>query len=114
MADLPPIIRFARRLSRALLGDPVRCLGRACTMANGIFRQPPRRLPRARDNGLAVVLITNAPRPSADVVAQIASLGVPDGRLGPRRHLRRRDPRPDRRRPAQDLPYRPRPRLHAL
>ncbi|MBI1621133.1 TIGR01459 family HAD-type hydrolase [Aquamicrobium zhengzhouense] len=35
-------------------------------------------LQRARDAGLPVVLITNAPRPSPDVREQIASLGVPD------------------------------------
>jgi HAD superfamily hydrolase (TIGR01459 family) len=34
-------------------------------------------LAAARRHGLAVVLITNAPRPSPDVVAQLATLGVP-------------------------------------
>ena len=34
---------------------------------------------RAREQGLAVVLITNAPRPSPDVVEQLKSLGVPAG-----------------------------------
>ena len=47
-------------------------------MACAPFRPPPSALPRARDKGLAVVLITNAPRPSPDVVAQLTSLGVPD------------------------------------
>jgi HAD superfamily hydrolase (TIGR01459 family) len=35
-------------------------------------------LQRARQKGLPVILITNAPRPSPDVREQIASLGVPD------------------------------------
>jgi len=34
-------------------------------------------LARAREKGLAVVLITNAPRPGPDVVEQFKSLGVP-------------------------------------
>jgi HAD superfamily hydrolase (TIGR01459 family) len=34
-------------------------------------------LARARDRGLAVVLITNAPRPAGEVVAQLEVLGVP-------------------------------------
>lgn len=35
-------------------------------------------LTRARQAGLCVVLITNAPRPAPDVAAQLAALGVPD------------------------------------
>jgi HAD superfamily hydrolase (TIGR01459 family) len=35
-------------------------------------------LARAREKGLAVVLITNAPRPHRGVAAQLAALGVPD------------------------------------
>lgn len=35
-------------------------------------------LTRAREAGIPVVLITNAPRPSPDVVAQLRLLGVPD------------------------------------
>src|SRR5215510_13713185 len=34
-------------------------------------------LARARDSGLAVVLITNAPRPAREVIAQLELLGVP-------------------------------------
>jgi HAD superfamily hydrolase (TIGR01450 family) len=34
-------------------------------------------LARARERGLAVVLITNAPRPAPEVIAQLQSLGVP-------------------------------------
>ena len=35
-------------------------------------------LVRAREKGLAVILITNAPRPHGPVEAQLAALGVPD------------------------------------
>ena len=35
-------------------------------------------LTRAREKGLAVILITNAPRPHGPVEAQLAALGVPD------------------------------------
>jgi HAD superfamily hydrolase (TIGR01459 family) len=42
------------------------------------FAQPAAALKAAREKGLAVVLITNAPRPSAGVIAQLASLGVPE------------------------------------
>ncbi|WP_315920512.1 TIGR01459 family HAD-type hydrolase [Mesorhizobium sp. SP-1A] len=36
-------------------------------------------LKRAREAGLAVVLITNSPRRSADVIAQMRVIGVPEG-----------------------------------
>lgn len=36
-------------------------------------------LAAARQLGLAVILITNAPRPSGDVIPQLRALGVPDG-----------------------------------
>ncbi|MGE0502876.1 MAG: TIGR01459 family HAD-type hydrolase [Rhizobiaceae bacterium] len=36
-------------------------------------------LSAARDRGLAVVLVTNAPRPAPDVVAQLRAIGIPDG-----------------------------------
>lgn len=35
-------------------------------------------LAEARSNGLAVILITNSPRPRGDVAAQLVGLGVPD------------------------------------
>ena len=54
----------------------------------------------ARRHGLAAVLLTNAPRPSPDGVAQLKRLAVRTA-LGRGRHLRRRDPRPDRGRPAK-------------
>jgi HAD superfamily hydrolase (TIGR01459 family) len=46
---------------------------------NGVraFGEASAALSRARDKGLAVVLITNAPRPHPDVEAQLAALGVP-------------------------------------
>ena len=48
-------------------------------MHNGIraFDEASDALIRARKNGLAVVLITNAPRPFPQVEAQLAALGVP-------------------------------------
>ena len=36
-------------------------------------------LEQARAEGLAVVMITNSPRLSADVIAQMRLIGVPDG-----------------------------------
>lgn len=36
-------------------------------------------LARARAKGLAVILITNSPRPRKDVAAQLVALGVPEG-----------------------------------
>lgn len=36
-------------------------------------------LKRAREAGLAVVLITNSPRRGGDVIAQMGAIGVPDG-----------------------------------
>jgi HAD superfamily hydrolase (TIGR01459 family) len=46
---------------------------------NGVraFSEAAAALERARAKGLAVVLITNAPRPHPDVEAQLAALGVP-------------------------------------
>jgi HAD superfamily hydrolase (TIGR01450 family) len=47
---------------------------------NGVrpFHAAAEALTRARRNGTIVVLITNAPRPAPGVVAQLASIGVPD------------------------------------
>lgn len=47
---------------------------------NGVraFADASAALRRARESGLAVVLITNAPRPRGDVETQLAALGVPD------------------------------------
>ncbi|WP_378943331.1 TIGR01459 family HAD-type hydrolase [Mesorhizobium sp. ANAO-SY3R2] len=46
---------------------------------NGVYAFPEAvaALSAARENGLAVVLITNAPRPREGVIAQLANLGVP-------------------------------------
>lgn len=47
---------------------------------NGVdaFPEAAAALQAAREKGVAVVLITNAPRPQAGVIAQLASLGVPE------------------------------------
>ena len=47
---------------------------------NGVehFPEATAALEKAREAGLAVVLITNAPRPHGDVVPQIRALGAPD------------------------------------
>ncbi|AMS43126.1 TIGR01459 family HAD-type hydrolase [Aminobacter aminovorans] len=47
---------------------------------NGVdaFPEAAAALKAARDKGVAVVLITNAPRPRAGVIAQLANLGVPE------------------------------------
>ncbi|GAA2846570.1 HAD superfamily hydrolase (TIGR01459 family) [Aminobacter aminovorans] len=47
---------------------------------NGVdaFPEAAAALNAAREKGVAVVLITNAPRPRAGVIAQLASLGVPE------------------------------------
>jgi HAD superfamily hydrolase (TIGR01459 family) len=42
------------------------------------FAEASQALAAARDKGIAVVLLTNSPRPHADVEAQIRALGVPD------------------------------------
>ena len=78
MAELPPVIRslddIASRYQAVLcdvwgvVHNGVRAFPNACSA-----------LAAARDKGLAVVLITNAPRPSPDVIEQFKSLGVPDG-----------------------------------
>jgi HAD superfamily hydrolase (TIGR01459 family) len=44
-----------------------------------VFDDACRALVRARGQGAAVVLLTNSPRRSVDVVAQLAALGVPAG-----------------------------------
>ncbi|MBT1155060.1 TIGR01459 family HAD-type hydrolase [Aminobacter anthyllidis] len=47
---------------------------------NGVdaFPEAAAALKTAREKGVAVVLITNAPRPRAGVIAQLATLGVPE------------------------------------
>jgi len=78
MAELPPIIRSLEDITsryQAILCD-----------VWGVVHNGERSFPGAvsalsvaREKGLAVVLITNAPRPSRDVVAQLETLGVPAG-----------------------------------
>ena len=51
-----------------VLHNGVRSFGPACDA-----------LARARESGKVVVLVTNAPRPAADVARQLQGLGVPDG-----------------------------------
>lgn len=76
MAGLPRIIGSLDELTggyAALLCDVwgvVHNGERAFEGANAALR-------RARERGLAVVLITNAPRPCGSVEAQLAALGVP-------------------------------------
>jgi HAD superfamily hydrolase (TIGR01459 family) len=78
MAELPPIIRSLEGVSprySVLLCDVwgvVHNGERAFHAANAA-------LILARERGMVVVLVTNAPRPAPDVVAQLQSLGVPDG-----------------------------------
>ena len=77
MAELPPLIRSLDNITsryKAVLCDVwgvvhngVRAFPNACSA-----------LAAVRSKGLAVVLITNAPRPSPDVIEQFTSLGVPD------------------------------------
>jgi HAD superfamily hydrolase (TIGR01459 family) len=77
MAGLPPIIRSLDEIAPrypAILCDVWGVIHnglRAFPAANSA-------LARARADGRAVVLITNAPRPAPDVVRQLRSLGVPD------------------------------------
>ena len=78
MVELPPVIRSLDDIAsryQAILCDVwgvvhngVRAFPHACSA-----------LAAARGKGLAVVLITNAPRPSPDVIEQFKSLDVPDG-----------------------------------
>jgi HAD superfamily hydrolase (TIGR01459 family) len=76
MAELPPIIQSLEHLAprySAILCD---VWG---VVHNGVrtFAHATTALAIARRRGLAVVLITNAPRPSPDVIEQLKSLGVP-------------------------------------
>ena len=78
MADLPETIDSLDSVTpryKALLCD---VWG---VVHNGVTHFPAATaaLQRARAAGLAVVLITNSPRRSADVIAQMRGLGVPDG-----------------------------------
>jgi HAD superfamily hydrolase (TIGR01459 family) len=78
MSELPPIIRSLEDIAsryQVILCD----VWGVVHNGERAFPAASSALAVARENGLAVVLITNAPRPSPDVVAQLKSLGVPDG-----------------------------------
>jgi HAD superfamily hydrolase (TIGR01459 family) len=77
MAELPPIIRSLEDIApryQAILCD----VWGVVHNGERSFPAASSALALARERGLAVVLITNAPRPSADVIAQLKLLGVPD------------------------------------
>ena len=59
-------------------------------------RTPCEALMRARGNGAAVILVTNAPRPSEAVIRQLDRLQVPREAYDAHCLVRRRDPRRDR------------------
>jgi HAD superfamily hydrolase (TIGR01459 family) len=76
MAELPPIIRSLEDIAsryQAILCD----VWGVVHNGERAFPAASSALAMARRHGLAVVLITNAPRPSPDVVEQLATLGVP-------------------------------------
>jgi HAD superfamily hydrolase (TIGR01459 family) len=78
MAELPPIIRSLSDIApryRALLCD----VWGVVHNGEWAFAAASEALALAREQGLIVVLITNAPRPAGEVIAQLKSLGVPDG-----------------------------------
>jgi HAD superfamily hydrolase (TIGR01459 family) len=78
MAELPPIIRSLEDIAsryQAILCD----VWGVVHNGERAFPAASSALAMARQHGLAVVLITNAPRPSPDVIAQLATLGVPAG-----------------------------------
>jgi HAD superfamily hydrolase (TIGR01459 family) len=78
MADLPEMIDSLDAISgryAALLCDVWGVVHNGETH----FPAAAAALQRARESGLAVVLITNSPRRSADVIAQLRAIGVPDG-----------------------------------
>jgi HAD superfamily hydrolase (TIGR01459 family) len=77
MAELPSIIRSLEDVTspyQAILCD----VWGVVHNGERAFPAAAAALAAARERGLAVVLITNAPRPSPDVVAQLRSLGVDD------------------------------------
>jgi HAD superfamily hydrolase (TIGR01459 family) len=77
MAELPTIIRSLEQITsqyRALLCD----VWGVVHNGEWAFAAASAALALARERGLAVVLITNAPRPARDVIAQMKTLGVPE------------------------------------
>jgi len=78
MAAAPPAIRSLDELTDRYSAIFCDVWG---VLHNGVrpFQSAAAALASAREKGLAVVLITNAPRPSGSVVAQLAAIGVPAG-----------------------------------
>jgi len=78
MAELPPIIRSLEDIAPRYAAILCDVWG---VVHNGVRAFPAANsaLALAREKGIAVVLITNAPRPNPDVVEQLRSLGVPAG-----------------------------------
>ena len=113
MADRPKTIASLEEISgryAAILCDVWGVLH------NGVkhFEPAAEALAAARERGLAVVLITNAPRPHEGVEAQLASLAVPQGAWDQGGDLRRRYARAGERRTAQGVPPWPRARSRPL
>ena len=77
MAELPPIISSLDEIASRYAGILCDVWG---VVHNGVrsFPAATAALARAREKGLAVVLVTNAPRPSRDIIRQLEALGVPD------------------------------------
>src|SRR4051812_2672470 len=76
MAELPPIIGSLEDIApryQVILCD----VWGVVHNGERAFPAASSALAMARQHGLAVVLITNAPRPNPDVIAQLATLGVP-------------------------------------
>lgn len=77
MTELPPIIRSLEDIAPRYAAILCDVWG---VVHNGVRSFPAANaaLVRAREKGLAVVLITNSPRPSPDVILQLKALGVAD------------------------------------
>lgn len=78
MAGLPPIIRSLGEVAPRYSVILCDVWG---VIHNGVrsFVAATSALALAREQRLVVVLVTNAPRPSADIVRQLKTLGVPEG-----------------------------------
>lgn len=77
MAELSPIIESLDEVAPRYAAILCDVWG---VIHNGVraFQPATAALTRVREKGLAVVLVTNAPRPNRDVIAQLRVLGVPD------------------------------------
>jgi HAD superfamily hydrolase (TIGR01459 family) len=76
MAELPPIIQSLEQIAPRYSVILCDVWG---VVHNGVrtFAHATSALAKARATGMAVVLVTNAPRPGPDVIEQLKSLGVP-------------------------------------